>query len=284
MCRWRTVSLRTFFVVLTVALLALGWYANRALQQRAAVAAIRRQGGTVLYSHETNASLGAPPPRLSLRAAKWLGIDFVDHVAWVTMEGSKFDDADLKLLDALPRLSQLSLYETNIRGQSFHHVSRCRNLTFLVINETPLEDRALVEIGRMPQLTSLHLVDTKLTDAGLQHLAGLERLSDLSLSGAPITDASLAQARLPETLTVLSLGQTQIGDEGVRQLERLPRLRWLCLNDCGVSDASIESLMKMPRLRHVTLNRTRMSNAGLSRLQAALGPGCTVTPHPQGRP
>ena len=284
--RWLSFTLRGLLIVFTALALTLGWYANRALRQRAAVAVILQKGGRISYSHNDfkavpSPELATPPPLAGL-----LGIDFVDTVTVAEFLGPQFNDDDLQLLDSLPRIHWLRIYETKVTGSGFDHVARCRRVTWLLVNHSPLTDEALPAIGRMRQLTTLHLVDTRLTDAQLHSLAPLTALQSLSLSQCSISDAGLEQLPLPATLTDLSLENTRIGDRGIELLQRqnLPLLTRLCLYGSQATDASIPTLTKMPQVTSIILGSTQVTPDGLRQLQAARSSGMYISPDPDGRP
>jgi Leucine-rich repeat (LRR) protein len=270
-------------LTITVGALAFGWYANRALRQRAAVAAILRQGGRIYYAHNdplrVNAQAATPPPLAGL-----LGVDFVDTVTVAEFIGPEFDDADLVWLDALPAIHWLRIHETKLTGASFQHVSRCRQITALVINGSPLQDVALPEIGRMQQLGTLHLVDTRITDAELHSLSNLTGLNSLTLSGCAITDAGLASCALAPTIRELSLENTRVGDAGITQLQQLPLLGRLSLYGSQVSDAGVVGLSQIAPLRSVMLGSTHVTNDGLRQLRDSSMPWLYISPSPNDNP
>ena len=282
--RWLSISLRGLLLVVTVLALYLGWHANLALRQRAAVASVLRRGGRIFYSYadpvQNPAYELATPPRL----AGLLGIDFVDRVTVVEFIGPEFGDDDLRLLDDMPYVRWLRIYGTSVTGKTFEHVADRPRITVLLVNHSPLEDAALAEIGRMRHLKTLHLVDTRITDAGLGSLVELKRLESLSLSECEISDTGLASWPLPATLMEVSLENTNVSDETVMQLVSLPQLSRLTLYGSPVTDDSIATLAQMPQLKAVMLGETKVTDDGLRRLIEGRGQQLVVSPDPDGGP
>ena len=283
--RWVAISLRTAALCFTALAVWMGWYSNRAWQQRRAVETILRKGGRICYYYNDPVrdpmAVSAPQPAL----ANYLGIDFVETVTIAEFLGKDFTDADLALLDQLPRVHWLRLYDTSITGSGFRHVSSCKKVTVLLVNLSPLEDLALTEIGRMPQLKTLHITDgSRITDDGLRALASLRQLESLSLSQCDISDAGLEKLDPPESLREVSLEDTHIGNASVSLLARLPNVTRLSLVGSPVGDAAIPDLARMSGLKSVMLGNTRTSNEGLRDLQARTGPRVVVSPNPDGIP
>jgi hypothetical protein len=282
--RWVSVSLRTAAIAFTALALAMGWYSNRAWQQRRAVEVIRGKGGRIHYAHNDPVFHPVPSEVKTPPLAEYLGLDFVDSVTMVEYLGKKFNDDDLALLDHLPEVHWLRIYDTAVTGAGFGHVSARRNIDTLLVHLTSLEDSALAEIGRMPQLTTLHITEgSKITDEGVARLATLRRLESLSLSQCAISNAGLAALDPPETLQSISLEDTRIGDAGVALLERLPHLERISLVGSPVSDVALAHLRRMPGLKSVMLGNTQVSNDGLRQLQAQRGSSLYVSPDPDGR-
>ena len=86
--RWLQYSLRTFFVLLTVFCVWLGWTVHRANEQRKAVAWVREMGWSVEYDD-------AEPP-----SPKWLvellGVDYFQEVSFVVVLSGGRSTAEIK--------------------------------------------------------------------------------------------------------------------------------------------------------------------------------------------
>jgi len=98
--RWFQFSLRTLFVLVTVLCVWLAVTANRARNQREAVAAIEELGGSVRYEYQN--SFGQEPP-----GPKWLrelvGEEYFVSVVDVFLHNTKVTDNGVKKLQqALP--------------------------------------------------------------------------------------------------------------------------------------------------------------------------------------
>ena len=81
--RWLTYSLRSFFLVVTIGCIALGFWANGAAKQKAAVEWVRAKGGTVRYNFEVGenfSQLQIPHPPGPEWAREILGLDY--FAAW----------------------------------------------------------------------------------------------------------------------------------------------------------------------------------------------------------
>jgi hypothetical protein len=277
---WFTFSLRTVGIVLTVLLVVLGYWANRSLRQRAAVESILRRGGRINYVTEdlSKVAVGAPTAEPHW-LAKYLGRDFIEGVGVAEFIGKDFTDADLKLLDDLPDVHWFRIYETQITGSEFAHVSRLKKLRSLLVHHSPLGDDAMIEVGKLHDLELLYLQDTRITDRGAVRVSGLDKLTRLTMSRCAITDAALAEGLSPD-ITELSLEDTGITDAGLVPIGRLQHLERLSLVGSKVTDDGVAALQSMKSLKAVMLGDT-VSQQGLLKLQERR-PDLYVSPSPTG--
>jgi hypothetical protein len=277
---WFTFSLRTVGIVLTVLLVVLGYWANRSLRQRAAVESILRRGGRIHYASEDVSKLAVGAPTAEAHwLAKYLGRDFVEGVAIAEFIGQDFADADLKLLDDLPDIHWLRIYDTQVTGSEFAHVARLKKLRSLLVHHSPLGDEALVEVGKLHDLELLYLEDTRITDRGAVHASALMKLTRLTMSRCSITEEALAEG-LPPKLVELSLEDTGIGDAGVLVIGKLEHLERLSLVGSKVTDKAVPSLQQIKSLKAVTFGDT-LSQQGLLKLQERR-PDLYISPSPTG--
>ena len=205
--RWLQISLRGALTVFTLLGLFFGWYANRAWRQNLAVVAIRAQGGRVWYSsEETSENL---PPRPAPFLAHYLGLDFVDSAVKVDFIGQEFDDADVLLLNDLPRLEQLQLHQTRITGSTFERVRTLRMVKRLRTNYTPLTDNAIAHF-RNSELDYVMILNSAISNRAMEHLGTCKNLSTLWITNAPITDGGMQHVSGLMQLKILLLNHLNL--------------------------------------------------------------------------
>lgn len=245
--RSRRARWRRWIAAIGVAALALllvgGWWLQGRLdhagRQRAAVTAIRRLGGRVLYDDQFDAM--AEPASRWLRS--WLGDNAVRDVASVSLRGAwlpgppAFDDA-------LGSPSTAFIAAT---------------------------DDDLVCLRPLVHLKHLDLRRTRITDAGLRHLVGLNELEDLRLSNTAITDRGLAYlAELPGLRRLwLDDEEDDSADSRGAESDHLRRYK------PRISDAGLEHLGRLKHLEFIDLTGSQPSDAARRKLAAAL-PGCEI--------
>jgi hypothetical protein len=275
-------------VVLTVGAIALGWYANRAWQQRRSVEAIIRQGGRVKYRSEGPSS-ESPLPRPYL--ARWLGIDFVDSVYWVDLMGDEFEDEDLPLLEGLPALERLQLYETQITGSGFWQLRNRDQVIDLTVRRSPLNDHGL-ESFRNCRLKSLNIGEADLTDAALGTVASWHDIETLFLDKMPITDRGIERLAGIESLRNVSLRRLAITDEALQTFTDHSNLVELKLRQNSLTDRGLQLLGQPPQLKFLAVDGTKISAEGIARFKAQYDrkvwgssppPATLITPPPSPR-
>ncbi|MEX2112114.1 MAG: hypothetical protein WD845_02960, partial [Pirellulales bacterium] len=159
--RWLTFSLRTFFVLLTLFGVWLGFHVRAARRQEASAAAIRAIGGWCYhdFQHLTpqrNRDYAATSP-LPAWLINLLGVDFFHDVVEVNLvyaydangrhDNSRGTGDDLKHLLGFPRLQVLALHEGQVSNAGLEYV------------------------GRLTELEELFIWDgTEVTNAGVEHL------------------------------------------------------------------------------------------------------------------
>jgi hypothetical protein len=188
------------------------------MEQEAAVAAIERLGGKVMYDYQR------PDPAKSKQydpKARPKDPDGFHRVVFVSLRDTMALDDDLKVVAKLPALENLDLTNTQVTGAGLAHLRGLRNLQHLGLWNTKVDDAGLEHLARLTKLQSLVLDGTRVTDAGLEHLAGLTHLEEW-----------------------LGLTETGVTDAGLKHLERLTKLRNLNLRKTGVTRAGAAKLRK----------------------------------------
>ena len=254
--RWYQYSLRTLLIFVTLSAIPCSWFAvkmQQARRQRAAVEAIRKLKGIVVYDHEYDreATYSGPPGPTWLR--KLVGDDFFASVLEVLIDELPATHAPMPHLKELPGLQHLSL--------SGWHVT----------------DASLENVEGLTQLLELHLDTTQVTDAGLERLSGLTRLRAFDLTASfSVTDAGLRHLTGMSQIVTLSLSNNRITDAGLEHLKGMTQLRWLFLDRTHITDAGLIHLEGLTQLRELSLVHTHVTDKGVKKLQQAL-PKCRIT-------
>jgi hypothetical protein len=143
--RWYQFSLKTLFVVVTLLCVGPGGFVvyeqKKARDQKSAVEAIERLGGNIYYDEN------APVRSATMR---WiLGDERFGNVDAVGFAKTSVTDADLVHLAALPRLTSLSLSQTNVTDSGLmQHVASLRSLEALGLYDTRATDAGIDELQK----------------------------------------------------------------------------------------------------------------------------------------
>jgi hypothetical protein len=292
--RFLRLSIRSLIVLVLAIGAALGWIVRQAHPQREAVTAIVKAGGMVDYKIYP----GAPafswtkPASWSSRIGEHIGIDFVDHVAYVqftnqpntndterrralarlpdvgrletlNLAGASITDDDLAELDGLSHLEHLMLQNTAITDAGLAHVRNLTSLQEIYIRNTPIGDDGLTHFQRLTSLTHLTISRNKVTDVGLERLKDLHSLQNLDVAYTQISDAGLEHLAALSNLDTLKLAGTRITDRGLAHLKRLTKLSSLDLSGTRVTDAGLERLKGLTNLSELDLSKTKVTDAGV---------------------
>lgn len=189
--RWKSFSLRSLFVLMTLCCIVVGvWsvHVNPFRVQRQSLAAVYRLNGT---AQQESAKGSAFKQWL---VTKSLGEDAFVHVTEVDLRGKNVDDAALAELAGLWQLEILKL------------------------DGTKITDDGMRILLSMPRLKELHLRHTNLSDRAAATLAALPQLETVYLTGTKMTDASVDELAKRTTMTTAYIRWTQISNEGAARL------------------------------------------------------------------
>jgi len=219
-------SLRTFFVLLTILCVLLGLVGvrlMRSLYKESAIASIRASGGDVLYESFYRDQTSQP------HGPRWLrdlaGSCILDDVASVALAGFNvrrpLSDADLQLMTRFPKLERLVLNDCDV---------------------SQVSPEAFAALGRSTRLVALYAGSTGMSDDQVAAIAETTQLRELSLERTRISDQSVARLGNVTTLKWLNLFSTQITDAGVENLKQLVDLDEVWLAGTRATDRAIRSL------------------------------------------
>ncbi len=262
-------------VVVFVIALGLAWLAARfqqARRQQAAVTAIHRLGGYVVYNDGldtgTFPATRVTPPTWIRRV---VGDDFFDHVQRVQFQRAHN-----------PKFIPVARIEPSRKGSQQYeqveswncenvlalgpHFEALRGLESISFHDTVMPRDSLAAVANLTDLRSLDLQQTRITSADLKHLNNLAKLERLVLRRTRIRDDGLVHLRGMDGLVELSLGSTAIGDAGVERISHLTELRWLSLENTQVTDEGVAHLRNLAKLEVLQLGLTNTSDASVEHL------------------
>jgi Leucine-rich repeat (LRR) protein len=220
--------------------------------------------------NDGSAQLAPPAAKLARRIRKLGGRFYVydeGKTVSISLDGEKFTDDFLAELDALPTVTDLTLYNTAIKGDGLTKFRDAKALTSLSITG-PVSPQGIQVIGSMTNLTRLTLRETKLTDQGLMSLRGLSKLEDADLSGTLITDAGLANVKGWVNLKSFWLGDSPVTGAGLDNLKDMRSLERVRLSGNKLTDPGLAGLKNMKTLKELSITMTEIDGRGLGYLQA----------------
>lgn len=252
--RFLQLSLRTLFVLLTLAAIWLGVVFKRVRDQRAAVARIDELGGRAFYDFEFD-NRGLRRPDAVPPGSPWLrrlfGPELFQSVVQVRLDDTAVTDADLRVIGKL------------------------RGVTGMHLNSTNVSDAGLRELRSCKRIHYLGLMGSQVTSDGLRYLQVMDELDTLILEGTVVDDIGVRSLLDLKRLQILNLGKTRISARGVALLVETKTLRYLLLRETPVDESAVSALSSMNHLAELHISGTRITGQGLQAIRQAL-PGCEV--------
>ena len=161
--RWYQYSLRTLMTFVTLAGCGFAWLGikvREAREQQADVDAIRKLGGEVHYDYEFDAK-DDRLPNPTIPGPAWLrailGDDFFRNIHQVVFAATSVTDADLRHLDNLTQLDQLSLIMTPTTDAGLEHLKGLSRLRWLYLYDTKVTDGGVAKLQKaLPTCKIMH--------------------------------------------------------------------------------------------------------------------------------
>jgi hypothetical protein len=187
------------------------------MEQEAAVAAIERLGGQVMYDYQRP---DPGKPNVFDTKARPTNPEGFHRVVFVSLRDSTVSDNDLKHLAKLTALEALDLTNAPVTGAGLANLHGLRSLKYLILRGTRTDDAGVEHLSGLTRLRTLILDETQISDAALAHLAGLTEMDDfLGLDGTRVTDTGLKQLEKLTKLRNLNLRQTRVTRAGAAKLQ-----------------------------------------------------------------
>jgi internalin A len=148
------------------------------------------------------------------------------NLKYLNLDRSRITDEGLKNLPWLPRLTNLSLSNTQVTDAGMEALTKLQNLEVLRLDRTRVKNAGLSIIAELPNLKNLSLWKCVIDDEGVAYLSKLRNLERLSLDETLISDAALKHLAPLSRLRYLSVWRTKVSDAGVNELQKaLPSVK-----------------------------------------------------------
>jgi len=288
-----TVSLRTAWVLVSIAGTSVTVWVGRALKRRRRAAAAPASAGAPLpatASVDSTAPASRPWLRFSLRklfvlvtilgvALGWLAVlsnrarqqqasidavkrmhGFVHHDYEVP--GDLIDDWWVRELEQswLPKW-----FLTGFGHEILHYVGEA-DIAALAKEDRSLFDPSLAWLDGFPRLRHLYLSGVPMNEAGLARVAQLTSLEKLQVGPTPLEDGDIAQLKNLTQLVYLEFNASSVSDKSLVAIGQLSQLKYLILNgDCSrITDRGIAELSNLKQLQYLWLDNSAMTDASLA--------------------
>lgn len=163
------------------------------------------------------------------------------------LAGSKIDDEGLVELRLLPKLGDLDIRGSQVRGTAFKGTGSFPALLYVTAGGSQIDDEGALHLSKLAMVHTLDLSHTNITDVGCEHL-GRREFTDLLLSNNRITDVG-ASALNGQRLDRLDLTGTDASPLPFVSPSRWPKLQMLYLGKRADGEADLLQVLGNPALQ-----------------------------------
>jgi len=197
--------------------------------------------------------------------------------------GARFDDNFVFLLQDIPTLTGLSIYNSDVSDTGLEYLSglsglkdlhievggkmtasgfsqclaKLTNLEVLYLTGKSMNDVALEGVGSLSKLREFHINSSEITNAGLRSVASLTAIEQLRLHCGKLSDDALAHLAGLTSLRILWLENTGIEGQGLAHLVGLTNLFALRFSSGAVGKDAMPHIMVMPKVHNLAFNECR---------------------------
>jgi hypothetical protein len=171
------------------------------------------------------------------------------------MDAITIDDAMLRRLVTLDRLTTLQVKIESISNETVALISRMPKLEQLHLRRAPINDEMLAQIATSPTIWLLNLPAAVITPAAIESLESMPMLRNLRLGIKEGTNRhARAVAKLRRLRTVHLIG-IAVSDDGLQSLAALPQLESLYLDGSAVTEGGWTWLFQNHPQLHVHIDQ-----------------------------
>jgi internalin A len=285
--RWLPrLTLRALMLLILLSSFWLVRQINKAREQRAVVAAVKKFGGWVHYGPDF---VGADPvyvkrPSVPAWLRRWVGEEYFQDLTHVSLaydgtnktfqENKNENDCSeiLSQLSSINELKSLWMRKWQATDEGLGFLRRNEGLEVLLIFEArSISDKGVMQVKDLVNLRTLILNGSRMTDDGLLALARMSRMEHLSLNSHRFTDHGILAVKGMKRLKYLSLEghqgtKSDISDVGLVVLQELTNLENLNLSYTRVTDIGLVNLSGLKKLRELHLAHCDISDKRIEQI------------------
>lgn len=176
----------------------------------------------------------------------------------LVVESSLSNDRELAALSSLHNLRTLILSGCDVTDAGLLSVSELPKLENLDIEDSQI--RGLV-LDRFPHVMSLTVGGPLIDEQSIKHISAMPQLRELSISRSPISGEALVSLSQSGKLRQLHLFMINVG---VNRLRHFAKTMSLELRSCDLPEGALDGAEQLTGLRNLTLNGCRISGRVLN--------------------
>jgi len=257
-------GLRLLLGLVAVLSVVLGVKVKEVRQQRRLMERIASLGGT------------SRTDRISLRTGfrnavspAWLrqlvGEEYFENIIHIDLNDTQANDDDLQVISRCHELTFLMLKGTAVTDLGTPNLRGLKNLRSLILSDTKITDAAIEDVAQVPLLGTLRISETAVTDGGVAKLRAHKQLNELFLGNTKVTGKSLAHAATCPRLRLVWLEQANVDPNDILPLANCPGFEILALIECGITDDHLAGINRLGKVG-LFFDDNPISDAGLQTL------------------
>ncbi|QDU81501.1 Leucine Rich repeats (2 copies) [Polystyrenella longa] len=187
----------------------------------------------------------------------------LDNLDTMMLSGKKITDNSIRLLNRLPNLKELELFNTSITPSGMQEFTNTRQLSVFRASGAGIDDQFFSDSSRFPVLRKVDIYRENLTDQGFSQLCRLTTLEELSVyECSKIKGTALEQLSKLPNLTSLQLYDLNIEQKAISKIHLNTKLQslYLFLPQVGELPSELaDGIARLPNLTFLHLQGMRIN-------------------------
>ncbi|XP_068099073.1 toll-like receptor 13 [Hyperolius riggenbachi] len=198
---------------------------------------------------------------LTISALLGIAVPNLTGLHWSSMRPALQSDLSIacQVLQSFPKLQQLDIKHSKIKGSNLHIIGNCTNLTSLILSTSPLNFLERTELQAFKFLETLYLDKCKIQNINNKTWLGLDSLRTLILQRNRLSALPNFLFSPLRNLRYLDVSKNHLTHINSEAFSSLTKLTHLLINSCKITVLAKSSFFHLWNLRYLDVQDNSIS-------------------------